>query len=130
MTDHKIGMGNAGYTIHVTNNGPATCSVDGYPALALTDKSGIRVDSATTDGSTYFHADPGKHLIVLAPGSTVRAWIGWFSNGQGSRSTYLHVRTPGSSDSVRVKLPGAPLTIYGGALAVTALTRTMKFLQR
>jgi Protein of unknown function (DUF4232) len=120
-------LANRGFMLTVTNEGNIPCSVDGYAGLKLENAAHHLVRSKTSEGDTYFDPDnPGPHLIVLSPGETVSADFAFFSGTGGSTdsvATYLLVTPPGTSKSVIVRLPGAPIRIYLGELAVTAFSR-------
>ena len=63
-------QGQGGFILTLTNTGSGACSLKGYPGLGLQNARHHTVRSRTHWGSTYFAADPGRHLIVLSPGET------------------------------------------------------------
>jgi hypothetical protein len=119
-------VGNRGFILTLTNTSNNSCSVDGYPGLKLENAAHHLVHSKTHVGGTYFAGDPGSHLIVLSPGETASADFAYFS-GTGtstdSVATYLLIAPPGTSKSVTVRIPGAPVRIDRGNLDLTALAR-------
>jgi hypothetical protein len=120
-------VGNRGLILTLTNESSVSCSVDGYAGLKLENAAHQLVHSSTHDSDTYFDPDnPGPHLIVLSPGETVSADFAYFSGTGGSTdsvATFLLVAPPGTSKSVTVRLPGAPIRMYLGDLNVTAFSR-------
>jgi len=112
--------GNTGVTITLRNDGAASCSLRGYPALGL-ELHGLRVKSSTEDGGTYFSRDPGPSVVVLAPGAAAKAHLSYGSDGiHGVLASDVTVSWHGAHWHRTARLHGAPVTIWRGALAVTA----------
>jgi hypothetical protein len=122
----QVGLGNRGLILTLTDTGNSACSLYGYPGLGLQNAAHHVVTSQTHWGSTYFDRDPGRHLIVLSPGETASADFAFGAGTGGSAdsvATYLEVTPPNAFKYLTVRLPGAPVRIYGGQLFVTAMAR-------
>jgi hypothetical protein len=123
MSGYTIGGGQWGIIITLTNTGPGSCSLYGYPGLGLQDGAHHVLPSQTHWGPTYFAHDPGPSLIVLAPGQAASASV---ALSRGTQDTpfaqYLEVTPPGDYQYALVGLE------YGtgdtnGDLHVTAMAR-------
>jgi hypothetical protein len=122
----QAGLGNRGYILTLTNTANSSCGLYGYPGLGLEDASHHVLTSHTRWGNTYFTNDPGRSLIVLSPGETASADLG-FGAGSGltsdSVATYLEVTPPNATQHLIVRLPSAPVRINLGRLSLTAMAR-------
>ena len=122
----QAGLGNRGFLVTLTNVSGDSCWVDGYPRLELRDAAWRPLHTRTRRGPTYFDSDPGRHLIVLSPGETASADIGFGVAGDPSNSvlaTYLEVTPPGGHRHLWLRIPYGPALVYRGELDVTALAR-------
>ena len=119
--------GRGGYILTLTNNGPRSCALYGYPGLGLQDRNHHAVPSHTFWGGTWFDRDPGRQLIVLSPGETASASVAWASGalrGDAVFAGYLVVTPP--NDYGHLVIPfstGLEIPIYRGDLYVTAMAR-------
>jgi hypothetical protein len=112
--------------VTLTNVSGDSCLVDGYPRLELRDAAGRPLYTRTRRGPTYFDRDPGRHLIVLSPGETASADIGFGVAGDPSNSvlaTYLEGTPPGAHHHFVLRIPGGATLVFEGQLDVTALAR-------
>ena len=128
----QAGLGNRGLILTLTNTGNSSCSLDGYPGLGLQNGTRHVLPSHTHWGSTYFHQDAGRHVIVLSPGETASADVAYVSGTGGSSdsvATYLEVTPPNASRHLTVRIPGAPVRIDRGRLFVTAMARHTPYSQ-
>jgi hypothetical protein len=71
--------------IVVTNGGPSSCQLSGYPKLTAWGSTGqgpsSLLDTALTRGSTFEIPDPGPRNVVIARGKSA-----WFAIGSGTSS--------------------------------------------
>ena len=83
------------------------------------------VRSRTHWGPTYFAPDPGRHLIVLSPGETASASIGFVYAGSGkaAHATYLEVTPPNAYRHAVITIPDGIGKISTADLYVTAMAR-------
>ena len=122
----QAGLGNRGLILTLTNTGNRSCALYGYPGLGLENASHRVLPSRTHWGGTYFDTDPGRSPIVLSPGETASADVGYFPGTGGpadSVATYLEVTPPNAYLHLTVRIPGAPVRIDRGRLSVTAMAR-------
>jgi hypothetical protein len=119
------GQGQGGFILTLTNTGSMACSLKGYPGLGLENARHHTVRSRTHWGSTYFAADPGRHLIVLSPGETASASIGFVYAGprKAAHATYLEVTPPNAYDHAVITIPDGIGMISTPDLYVTAMAR-------
>jgi len=116
-----------GYILTLTDNGPRSCALYGYPRLGLQDGTHHALPSHTFWGGTWFDRDPGRQLIVLSPGETASASVAWASGALRSDAVfaaYLVVTPP--NDYGHLVIPfstGLEIPIYRGDLYVTAMAR-------
>ncbi len=119
---HQALVANRGFILTLTNTGNTACVLDGYPGLGIENARHHVLPSHTHWGSTYFNQDPGRNTIVLSPGETASADFA-FGTGAGNQATYLEVTPPNAFRHLTVRIPGAPMQIDRGRLAVTAMAR-------
>jgi len=113
----------AGTTLVLTNSSRHTCALDGYPDLGLLNSRHQLLHTVTHQGSTFWANDPGRRLVDLAPGQTVRAGLAWTHAGSSAVSaSYLEVTPPNSTTHLTINFRQL---VDGGDLDVTALARTV-----
>ena len=119
------GQGQGGFILTLTNTGSRACSLKGYPGLGLQNARHHTVRSRTHWGRTYFAADPGRHLIVLSPGETASASIGFVYAGhrKAAHATYLEVTPPNAYRHAVITIPDGIGKISTPDLYVTAMAR-------
>jgi hypothetical protein len=119
------GQGQGGFILTLTNTGGGACSLNGYPGLGLENARHHTVRSRTHWGPTYFAPDPGRHLIVLSPGETASASIGFVYAGSGkaAHATYLEVTPPNAYRHAVITIPDGIGKISTADLYVTAMAR-------
>jgi hypothetical protein len=119
------GQGQGGFILTLTNTGGGACSLNGYPGLGLENARHHTVRSRTHWGPTYFAADPGRHLIVLSPGETASASIGFVYAGhrKAAHATYLEVTLPNAYRHAVITIPDGIGKISTPDLYVTAMAR-------
>jgi hypothetical protein len=108
-----------GFILTLTNEGPDSCTLYGYPGLGLQNAQHRTESSHTAWGSTVFDADQGRHLITLSPGETASASFAFRTSKSDSvNSSYLEITPPNAVDHLVVSLA---YPIYHGDLYVTAM---------
>jgi Protein of unknown function (DUF4232) len=119
------GQGQGGFILTLTNKSGGACSLKGYPGLGLQNARHHEVRSRTHWGPTYFAADPGRHLIVLSPGETASASIGFVYAGhrKAAHATYLEVTPPNAYRHAVITIPDGIGKISTPDLYVTAMAR-------
>ena len=119
------GQGQGGFILTLTNKSGGACSLKGYPGLGLQNARHHEVRSRTHWGPTYFAADPGRHLIVLSPGETASASIGFVYAGhrKAAHATYLEVTPPNAYRHAVITIPDGIGKISTADLYVTAMAR-------
>ncbi|MDQ0726140.1 DUF4232 domain-containing protein [Microbacterium sp. W4I20] len=118
--------GHRGQLLQLVNVADEPCTVDGYPDVAYGDQNGHLLDVAVEHGRSFMAEDPGASPIVLPPGGSASAFIGWDANSvQGqlaARSIWVAV-LPGeerlSWDMPLDIIPGA--TVYVTAWQATVV---------
>ena len=111
----------------VRNVGSTTCEVEGYLGLRLVDAKGHAIPTSLRRGSSMiWPTDPGPGVVVLPPGSSASAGLGWEDNPVDGdppsgcpASRYLDVTLPHETTTVRV--PAQVGACNHGSLVVTAL---------
>ncbi len=122
----QAGLGNRGFILTLTDVGGDACRLGGYPGLGLRDAAGRGLRTRTRPGPTYFDPDPGRRVIVLSPGETVSADVGFGvagSPGNSVLASYLEITPPGGHRSFVLRIPYGAALVYRGRLDVTALAR-------
>jgi hypothetical protein len=119
------GQGQGGFILTLTNTGSGACALNGYPGLGLENARHHTVRSRTHWGPTYFAADPGRHLIVLSPGETASASIGFVyaNHRKAAHATYLEVTPPNAYNHAVITIPNDIGKISTPDLYVTAMAR-------
>jgi hypothetical protein len=69
--------GHRSRTITITNTGAASCVLEGYPDVAFNDGGGNAMDVLMVRGGSFLTDDPGPTRIVLHPGASAEAYLGW-----------------------------------------------------
>jgi hypothetical protein len=121
----EISGRHVGFILTLTNTGPRSCSLFGYPGLGLQDSAHRALPSRAHWGSTFFDRNPGKALLVLSPGETASASFAFrAARSGGVQATYLVV-TPPNAHAHRVLRFSRAMTvpIAGGNLHATAMAR-------
>jgi hypothetical protein len=122
------GKGQGGFILTLTNKGGTACALYGYPGLGLEDANHNAVRSHTHWGSTYFAHDRGRQRIVLSPGETASASIGFvYTRGKGANATYLEVTPPNAYDHAVIAIPDGVGLSSTRDLYVTAMARHTPF---
>jgi Protein of unknown function (DUF4232) len=122
--------GNRGMILTLTNiSQTQSCSLYGYPGLALENAKHKLLRSHTFWGSTAFNTDPGRHVIVLSPGETASANVAYLQTGTDVvNATYLVVTPPNDYKHLLLGFRmGAGQLIHAGNLHVTAMARHTRF---
>ena len=124
-TGYYDGKGQGGFILTLTNVGGGACALNGYPGLGLQDARHHVVPSRTHWGSTYFARDPGRHLIVLSPGETASASVGFvYADGRtAAHASYLEVTPPNAYDHAVITIPDGVGKTSTADLYVTAMAR-------
>lgn len=119
------GRGQGGFILTLTNISAAACSLYGYPGLGLQDAGHHVLASRTHWGPTFFAPDPGRHLIVLSPGETASASIGFvYADGHhAAHATYLEVTPPGAYTHAVITIPDGIGQVSTADLYVNAMAR-------
>ncbi len=123
---YGAGLGNAGAVVTLTNDSATPCQVFGYLGLLRLDRHRRAMLTHLNRGSSMLFTDPGPHRVLLAPGRTASAGIGWVDNPGPSdppngcpASTYARITPP---DETTAKIVSAPIAAcYGATVYVTAL---------
>lgn len=82
--------------LQATNVSAKACVLNGYPDVAFGDQNGHTIEVDEERGSSFMASDPGASPVMLAPGASARAGIGWDANStQGqlvARSLHVAIR--------------------------------------
>jgi hypothetical protein len=90
------------------NTGDRPCAVAGYPALEFRDLAGRVLPLKLTHGSSFMARDDGARRIVVPPGASVRAELGWDSVAAGRADRYaVEVVVTVSPTAHAVELPAS-----------------------
>jgi hypothetical protein len=88
----EVAMSHWDYTVRLTNDSTAACTLRGYPVIgAIGGQRGQhaqRLSLAVHGGSTYLHTDPGVHTITLKPFGSARFYIETVGAYQGGAHPY------------------------------------------
>ncbi|MFH8347357.1 DUF4232 domain-containing protein [Streptomyces sp. NPDC018045] len=94
----QAGMNHAGTYLRMENTGKSTCTVSGYPGLALEGAGHTGLRTRARHGDTYFAQDPGAHPVTLAPGKSAYADLVWTHTGANTaHAKYLQVSPTGGN---------------------------------
>lgn len=69
--------GHRSQTISITNTGTAPCVLEGYPDVAFNDGLGNAMGILMVRGGSFLTDDPGPTRMVLDPGASAEAYLGW-----------------------------------------------------
>jgi hypothetical protein len=87
-------LGHRAATIKLTNCGPKTLTVDGYPEVAVLNAKRARFKLTVAHGSSYMAIDPGPTRIRLAKGESVLASVAWsntVTSGDDNKGSYYAI---------------------------------------
>jgi hypothetical protein len=127
---YLIGRGGAAGTISLDvafqNRSGHACFVFGYAGFGLEDAHHRPRPSRVTWGSSAARRDPGRRLVILAPGRAAFANVTYsdvpFGNERCRLSTWLEVTPPDERSHRLIPFEGA--VCDHGHLTATALSRT------
>jgi Protein of unknown function (DUF4232) len=110
----------------VENSSGLTCTIAGYPIVALYDSAGRVIPVTLEHGSFGAQTirDPGTQTIGLAPNTAAYFGMRWFNTGGNcATSVRSEVILPGdtASRSLAMTLIECPVGLNPGPLAVTAV---------
>ncbi len=76
-TNSQEALSNVGVVYVLHNTSSATCTLEGYPGLALVTTAGktIDLDPKHATGSSYLYPSVPENLVTLAPGGTASFWM-------------------------------------------------------
>jgi len=69
--------GHREHDLQIRNTAGVSCTITGYPGVALTGAQGRLTAATVRPGSSFMVQDPGPMPVTLAPGRTAVASIGW-----------------------------------------------------
>jgi hypothetical protein len=116
----------------VENSSASTCTIAGYPVVALHDAAG-RVIPVTLEHGGFGAPeirDPGTQPIDLAPNTAAYFGMFWFNTGWSCRTSVRSaVMLPGDATprSLAMTLIECPVGLNPGPLAVTAIGTAAAF---
>jgi hypothetical protein len=120
-------MNHQGTTIALRNISRHSCHVRGYIGAAmLTARGTIIGPGRVVRGSTFYAADPKPHTVVLRPGRSAYAELGWTS-ADGVRPAVTAASIIVTPPDERTHRTAKLQTILGGdrTITVTALAATL-----
>lgn len=124
---HGGGMNHQGTTIALRNISGHSCHVRGYVGAAmLTARGTVIAPGRVVRGSTVYAADPKPHTIVLRPGKSAYAELGWTS-ADGTRPAATAASIIVTPPDERAHRTAKLHTVLGGdrTITVTALSATL-----
>jgi hypothetical protein len=100
----------------LTNRSSTTCSLDGYPTIALIDEGGKRLPFRYRNGGDQMVTARPPAVVTLAPGSSAYALINKYRCDVRDRSIVASITLtpPGDLASLRLPLRGYPIIAYCG----------------
>jgi hypothetical protein len=100
------------WTFYFTNNGQTTCSLEGYPGVAVLDASGDVVQHPARRGALGTHAPVPVTLVVLGPGQRASFLVTSIDNVPNPdcpsefTGTTLQVYPPNQTAAIRQSFSG------------------------
>lgn len=114
----QAGMNHAGTYLRMENVGKSTCTISGYPGLALEGAGHTAIKTTARHGDTYFAKDPGVHPVTLKPGKSAYADLVWTHTGANTaHAKYLQVSPRGGNGHSVIPFDQE---VDNGTLSVTA----------
>ncbi|WP_372697570.1 DUF4232 domain-containing protein [Arthrobacter sp. JSM 101049] len=111
----------------VENTSTRACRLGTYPDVAFDDPDGNAMNVLFYRGGSFMTEDPGPGVVVLQPGETATAMMGWNAMAPGGSTTPGTVLVAPYAGADRMRLavngPGGELAldiVDGGAVAITA----------
>jgi uncharacterized protein YecT (DUF1311 family) len=111
-------LGNRRTNFILTNASRRTCSLRGYPGMAVLDAAGAVLRDRVERGSGYLVTDPGPRRVVLPPGRSASYSLGFSgdvvegcADGAKVRITPPDERTSLTVSSIVTVCPGQPLRV-------------------
>lgn len=127
-----LGMGDAAtghraQELRTTNTSTTPCRLGGYPDVAFDDPDGNAMNVLFYRGGSFMTQDPGPAAVVLQPGETATAMLGWNAMAAAGDTTAGTILIAPYAGTERTRLPAGPgadgpgLDILdGSAVAITA----------
>lgn len=104
----------------INNTGEAACTLARYPDIAFDDEGGSAMSVLVFRGGTFMTDDPRLEPVVLQPGTSARALLGWNAMAAAGDTRVGTVLAAPYAGTEREKLPVVLDIVNGGAVAVTA----------
>ncbi|MEV7649402.1 DUF4232 domain-containing protein [Arthrobacter sp. NPDC089319] len=112
--------GHRAQELRISNTGEAACLLARYPDIAFDDEGGSAMSVLVFRGGTFMTDDPGLEPVMLQPGASARAVLGWNAMATAGDTPAGAVLVAPYAGTDREKLPVALDIVNGGAVAVTA----------
>jgi hypothetical protein len=99
--------GDRGQAYRITNGGSTDCFIEGYPHVAMRDRSGAVVPFKYTDGQSQYVTSRQPERVTLQPGQSAYVGIAKYRCDPGSTdtATTLDLVLPGQRATVSVTSP-------------------------
>ncbi|UNK46371.1 DUF4232 domain-containing protein [Arthrobacter sulfonylureivorans] len=104
----------------ISNTGEEACLLARYPDVAFDDEGGSAMSVLVFRGGTFMTDDPGLEPVMLQPGASARALLGWNAMATAGDIPVGAVLVAPYAGTDREKLPVLLDIVNGGAVAVTA----------
>ncbi|WP_417234794.1 DUF4232 domain-containing protein [Arthrobacter sp.] len=119
--------GHRSQELRTTNTSSRPCRLGGYPDVAFDDPQGNAMNVLFYRGGSFMTTDPGPSAVVLQPGASATAMLGWNAMAAAGDTTAGTILIAPYAGTDRTRLPAGPdaggpgLDILdGSAVAITA----------
>lgn len=117
--------GHRAQQLRITNSSSTACRLGNYPDVAFDDAGGNAMNVLFYRGGSFMTRDPGPAEVVLQPGESATAMLGWNAAPAGATTPGTILIAPyAGAERTRLRVgaePPAALDIVdGGAVAITA----------
>lgn len=119
--------GHRAQRLRITNTSDRACRLGAYPDVAFDDAGGNAMNVLFYRGGSFMTEDPGPSVVVLPPGASAVADLGWNAMAPAGATTPGTLLVAPSAGADRTRLPvntaGGELSldiVDAGAVAITA----------
>jgi hypothetical protein len=106
--------------IRLVNTGGSPCVLNSYPDVAFNDVAGWAMEVLLVRGGSFMTTDPGVRPVIVVPGGTAEAYLGWNAMAGAGDTRVGTVLVAPFSGAARSSLAMDLDMVNGGYVAVTA----------
>ena len=126
LSEPDAATGHRGMGFSLTNNGSKPCVLESYPDVSFDNVDGWVIDVLVVHGGSFMTDDPGITRVMLAPGESAEAFMGWNAMAAAGDTRVGSMLLAPYAGTLRQKATVDLDIIDGGTVSVTAWQKAGK----